>query len=195
MDDELEDLNREQLTRHLANLMRFGVVEAADYNASTVRVRIGSLLTNWIPWTSVRTGPDRDWCPPEVGEQVLVVSPSGHPELGIVIASLFRDVHPANGNRVGLRRVTFADGTVCEYDRAAHALNITVPENGGTVTVNTGGEIVLSADTQITLNAPQIVIEGPVTQTQGDITSDGVSLQTHTHGGVESGASSTSPPN
>ena len=101
----------------------------------------------------------------------------------------------ANGDRAGLRRVTFADGTVCEYDREAHALNITVPETSGTVTVNTGGEIVLSADTQITLNAPQIVIEGPVNQTQGDITSDGVSLQTHTHSGVESGASSTSPPN
>ena len=195
MDDELEDLNREQFARRLANLVRIGVVEAADYSAATVRVRISSLLTDWIPWTSVRAGLDRDWCPPEVGEQVLVVSPSGHPELGIVIASLFCDVHPVNGNRAGLRRVTFADGTVCEYDRAAHALNITVPESGGTVTVNTGGEIVLSADTQITLNAPQIVIEGPVTQTQGDITSDGVSLQTHTHGGVESGAASTSPPN
>jgi phage baseplate assembly protein V len=37
-------------------------------------------------------------------------------------------------------------------------------------------------------------IDGPITQSGGDITSNGVVLHTHTHGGVQSGGSSTGGP-
>ncbi|WP_371321803.1 hypothetical protein [Vibrio parahaemolyticus] len=37
-------------------------------------------------------------------------------------------------------------------------------------------------------------IDGPITQSGGAITSNGVVLHTHTHGGVQSGGSSTGGP-
>lgn len=231
---ELDALVQAQFSRLLANMIRIGTIEAADYATAKARVRLGDLVTDWLPWMVERAGPDRDWVAPELGEQVVLFCPSGNPELGIIGGSLYQTAHAANGDSKDLRRVTFGDGTVCEYDRAGHKLNITIPEAGGELNVTTPGKVTISAATQvnllsaaeinltagakISLTAPlialngnivqdagvggtfhlkssQITIEGPVVQTEGDLTSDGISLQHHTHGGVDPGGSNTAQPN
>jgi phage baseplate assembly protein V len=62
----------------------------------------------------------------------------------------------------------------------------------------------VDADNEILLTAPQIVIDGAITgggsgqhtaTFTGDVIADGISLKTHTHGGVESGSDSTGAPN
>lgn len=74
------------------------------------------------------------------------------------------------------------------------------------VRFSTGGVEVVSP-AKITLQAPTIELKGDVAQSGGDITATGsytgdgdvvgagVSLQTHTHSGVQSGGSNTGPPN
>lgn len=52
---------------------------------------------------------------------------------------------------------------------------------------------------QVTIRAPEIVLDGHVAATgdidaDGDVTGEGTSLHTHTHGGVQSGGSQTDPP-
>lgn len=220
MGNEQQDLRAKQLHRMLANFVRIGTIEAVDYAAARARVRIGTFMTDWLPWLTGRAGPDRAWVPLEAGEQVAVLSPSGNPELGIIIGSLYQTAHPANGDRGDLRRVTFADGTVCEYDRAAHELNVNIPAAGAKLNVHTASEINLQAGAKISLAAPlialngdivqdsgsgsagtftlrssQITIEGPVVQTGGDFISDGISAQHHTHGGVDPGSANTDEPN
>lgn len=62
-----------------------------------------------------------------------------------------------------------------------------------------GDEIKIKANTKITLDAPEVVATGTITATgviesQADVTTNGISLLTHTHGGVASGPSSTGQP-
>ena len=46
-----------------------------------------------------RAGADREWDPPTIGEQVVLLSPSGNLAQGVVLTGLFSDLIPANGDR------------------------------------------------------------------------------------------------
>jgi phage baseplate assembly protein gpV len=92
-------------------------------------------------------------------------------------------------------------------------VNIDTPTN---VNINAGNNIAMTAGSQITMAAPligmsangvtatingggNVSIDGPVVTTDtidtpGDITSGGISLQTHVHSGVQSGGSNTGGP-
>ena len=66
------------------------------------------------------------------------------------------------------------------------------------VQFNTGGITILSPNT-VTIKAPAIVLDGPVTTTStivatGNVTGAGTSLHTHLHGGVSPGGSNTGVP-
>ena len=77
---------------------------------------------------------------------------------------------------------------VCVWHKEGHKLTL---KAGGVVQVDC---------TQLVVNAPLTAISGDVTVggtivSVGDVTGAGVSLQTHTHGGVDAGPSDTAPPN
>lgn len=61
-------------------------------------------------------------------------------------------------------------------------------------------EIELAGPTKVTVTSPDIALEGDVSVTgtvvaQGNVTGAGISLQTHTHGGVTAGGGNSGPPN
>ena len=75
-----------------------------------------------------------------------------------------------------------------------------------------GKEVTITADTQITLDAPTVQVTGVLVQTGekgsgqssfhggftntgGTVSSNGVTLETHTHSGVETGSGNTGSPN
>lgn len=120
------------LSRMLENLIRFGVIAAVQMEPPRVQVKTGALTTAWLPWLTLRAGADQEWDPPTVDEQVILFSPSGQLANGVVVTGLFSDHIPANGNRAGLHRRTYADGAVIEYDSVAHHLNATLPDIGTT---------------------------------------------------------------
>ncbi|MDR6585675.1 phage baseplate assembly protein V [Herbaspirillum frisingense] len=67
-------LDLSELVRAIPNLIRIGKI--AEIRADKVRVRLSpSLLTTWLQWVALRAGDVVDWCPPSVGEQVIVLSP------------------------------------------------------------------------------------------------------------------------
>lgn len=119
------------LERRLANLVRFGVVEQLDEAGVMVRVRSGGILTDWLRWRTNRAGPDSDWWPLEPGEQVILLAPDGELNQAVVIGSLNQNSFPAPGDRKTLHRITYADGAIKEYDRAASTDRVTYPD--GTV--------------------------------------------------------------
>jgi len=116
--------------RRIANMFRYGTIADADYTGETagfpaVRVSIqeGQILTGWLPWFAPRAGQDRVWDPPEVGEAVMLLAPSGELSAGVVVPGLFSNGN-ANGDRAGLHRRTYDDGTVVEYDRENHTFTV-----------------------------------------------------------------------
>lgn len=184
-----------ELARLIENLIRIGTIADVDLVKARVRVQTGDLLTGWLPWQAARAGADREWDPPTIDEQVLLLSPSGQLANGVAITGLFSDARPANGDRAKLHRRTYSDGAVVEYDSQAHRLRAILPEGGITDLTSTGG----------------INIVGPINH-QGDYTQEGnqhvtgtvsvsvdvvaagISLVEHPHGGVMRGGALTDPP-
>ncbi|BBP86004.1 baseplate assembly protein [Pseudomonas sp. Pc102] len=184
-----------QLNRLLENLVRLGTVADVDHQAARVKVQSGRLLTGWLPWLTLRAGDDREWNPPTVGEQVVLLSPSGQTANGVAIVGLFSDQHPANGDRPGLHRRTYRDGAVIEYDSIAHHLRAILPAGGSTELVSTGG-ITITGDITHQGNYTQTgnqTVTGTVTVSE-DVLAAGISLVTHVHGGVMPGPGATGAP-
>ncbi len=183
------------LARLIENLIRFGTIAAVQMQPPRVQVRTGTLTTAWLPWITLRAGADREWNPPTVNEQVLLFSPSGQLGNGVALTGLFSDQIPANGDREGLHRVTYRDGTVIEYDSVAHHLNATLTDGGTTNLISTGGINIVG----------NITHQGDYTQTGNqnvtgkvtvsvDVVAAGIGLVKHLHGGVMPGSGKTGKP-
>lgn len=165
-----------EMDRRLSNLISIGTVEDVDYAAATARIRIGDVLTAPLAMSSLRAGGNRAWAPFEVGEQVVVAAPSGNLATGVILGALYADSAPANGDRAGLQRATFSNGSVIEFDRDANTFRMNLA--GGAVEITASGGL---------------TIIGTVT-VQGDVIADGVSLKNHKHGGVVTGGALTGVP-
>lgn len=184
-----------EINRLLENLIRFGTVAEVQHVPPRVKVQTGGMLTTWLPWLAWRAGESREWDPPTVNEQVLLLSPSGQLANGVAVTGLFSDLITANGDRAGLHRRTYADGAVVEYDSVAHHLVATLPDGGTTELISTGGihivgDITHEGDYIQTGNQN---VTGLVTVSE-DVIADGVSLISHVHGGVMSGPGKTGAP-
>ena len=123
--------------RRLADIIKTGkVIETKYGEKKSPRVKViigdpdddeGHVKTGWLPLLGLRAGNgDSEWNPPEVGEVVTIMSESGEFQNGFVLpGSIYNEDNPAPGDKVGLWRKRFKDGTVIEYDRDEKKLNIT----------------------------------------------------------------------
>jgi phage baseplate assembly protein V len=181
-----------ELERRLSNLVRLGNVTQVDYPKARVRVDIGGNTTAWLPWISQRAGNDKVWHPPDIGEQVVIISPSGELAAGVVLpGGIYKQDRPANGDKATISRTTYEDGTVSEYDRELHVHSLKIPTKGTAVVrvgdsasteitesqithqFNGGGKIeitadgvkITSGDTSLNIVSGGIIIKGAITLT------------------------------
>ena len=165
-----------EANRRLSNLVSIGTVEDVDYATATARIRMGDVVTAALPMIAGRAGGNRSWSPYEVGEQVCVFAPSGNLAAGVILGAIYADAAPANGDNADVHRMTYSNGAVIEFDRAANHFRMALA--GGSVEIiATGG----------------LTIVGTVT-VEGDVIADGISLKTHVHGGVIPGPADTAGP-
>ena len=187
--------NIAELLRLIQNLLRFGSIAEVDHGVPNerlpaVRVRSGALLTGWLPWAGGRAGTTRDWSPPTVGEQVMILSPGGDLANGVAMPSLFQLSAPPPTNDPSKIARQFPDGGLFEYDHANSVLRINLPGSieihapGGTQWV---GNINHQGDMQR---------DGSDTQIGGTKTHNGKNVGSdHNHGGISRGVSNTDGPN
>lgn len=173
--------------RQLGNLVMIGVIAELNEANALVRVDVDGLLTDWLPFTAGRAGPGvREWSAPEVGEQVVVVSPYGDPSQAVVLGSIYQDAHAAPANLKTKRRTEFADGAFIEYDRDGHQYALDVPA-GGAITLHIGGTTLKLEDSKATLTTPELLVDSPKSTFTGEVTVQG--LLTYTAGMSGSGGS------
>lgn len=164
-----------ELDRRLSNILRYGTITALDEANALVTVDIGDNTTASLPWFTSRAGGDRVWWAPEVGEQVMVLSPSGELAHGCVLPAIYQDTKPANGNSKDVHRVTFGDGTVVEYDRAAHRLNVDTSASNGSVVINTGsGNATVNCNQATVQASASVTLDTPTTHCTGVLNVDGL---------------------
>lgn len=206
------------IARRLDNLIRLGTVAGVDHAAARCRVQTGGLLTTWLPWMTHRAGNTLTWDPPTVGEQVIVFSPSGEPGAGIVLTGIYTAAHDQPSASADEHVIDYPDGARIAYNHATGALTVTgiktaTVQASEHVTVDcpentiTGNVLIMGTLTVQDLLTYQNglngsgggagngnVITGQFTHTDGNLSSNGIVLHTHTHTGVVPGGGSTGGP-
>ncbi len=148
--------------RQLANLIRLGTIAAVDHAAPRCRVLSGNLLTAWLPWITPRAGTTRTWSPPTIGEQCLLLCPSGEPGAGVVIVGLYADLHPAPSANPDEHVIEFPDGARLTYNHASGALDVS-----GVQTVRIAAAVSVTLDTPDVICTQRLTVEGLLTYRAG----------------------------
>lgn len=203
--------------RILANMIRLGSVSELDEANARVRVKVGGLTTDWLPWVTARASATRTWSAPRVGEQVVVLAPYGDPAQAVVLPAIYQDTYPAPAATKDAERVVFPDGSTVDYNSATNTLQIDVA--GAAKVIVNCKEATVNADTKVTLNTPETYctgnltvqkalnvrgngVGGAVATITGNMAITGTSLthngknigSTHTHTGVQPGSGTTGVP-
>jgi phage baseplate assembly protein V len=122
-------------------MFRVGIVQAQDVPNCRVRVIFpdrNQMVSWWLPIIRQGTQNDKDYWIPDIGEQVVCLMDE-HDEDGAVFGSIFSSADTTPSGATGDTRILAPkDGAVFSYNRATHALNVSLP-NGGTVTVTANG--------------------------------------------------------
>ena len=116
---------------------------------------------------TTRAGDDRTWWAPSVGEQVLILSPSGELAAGVVLPALYRTAHPAPESDPGKHTRIHRDGARIESDAGAHKLKAVLPAGGTAELVANGG---VSVTGNVTV-AGNVAVTGRIDATE-DIESE-----------------------
>lgn len=171
------------LRRRLDNMLRPGTIFAVDHVRGRCRVKTGNLLTGDLRYFVGRAGAVRHHSAPTLGEQCIVISPSGELATGFVLVGLNSDEFPVPSDNPDLHCIEYADGTLLGYDMGNREL---------TIIMAAGGSVILQAPVGVQI-AGNVNITGTVTVTE-DVLANGISLVNHTHNGVETGSGSTGAP-
>lgn len=168
-------MNIAALSRLIENLIRLGTIEEIDLSAKCCRVRTGKLLSNWLPWLTLRAGSTRTWNPPSIGEQVLVLSPSGELAGGVILTGIESAAHHSSSNSPDEHITDYPDGAHLAYNHTTGAL------------VASGIQTALiQAATQVTVDCPAVHATGTLT-IDGDAIIGGISFLDHIHSDPQGG--------
>ncbi len=142
------------LSRRLENLIRLGKIKTVEPTKPflTVTVQIGEITTAPLRYLNLRAGNDKTFDPPSIGEEVVVLSPCGVLEIGIVLGGLNNADNPVLSQDLNKNIRLFSDGCMISYDTKTHALEVILPSNGTAVLTATGG-VTVNADGGVTVNA------------------------------------------
>ena len=172
--------------RRIESIIRFGLIAEVDHAQAKARVKCGEILTDFIPFTTLRSGTTKTWSPPTQGEQCVILAASGELTTACIITGLYTQNSPSHSADEHV--IEFADGAKITYNQASGALVVT-----GIKTAS------ITAANQIDIDCPTINIkgnvniDGKVTST-GDMVAGGISQINHKHGGVQGGPSKTGKP-
>lgn len=85
-----------ELERKLANVVRPGRIFEVDTERTRVRVAYDVTLegepvvTAWLPWLTARAGVVMTWSAPSLGEQVLLLAPTGDLAQAFVLPAIYQ---------------------------------------------------------------------------------------------------------
>ena len=155
-----------ELSTRLSRVVSRGRVVSVDHDGQTARVAIveedGRIeIEADLPWN---TWP-RDWDPPAVGDQVVVLCPSGEITGGWIVGAAYDDGHPAPSAEPAERSWRHADGAMIAYDAEAHNLDVALPAGATAALVAPGGVTVTGA---VTVEG-DLAVEGALTQDGRDV--------------------------
>lgn len=204
-----------ELYRLLCNLVRTGVVAEVDLTTQRCRVTSGQLSTTWLPWLTHRAGRSRTWWAPSVGEQVVLLAIGGELSTAFVLPALYSDASPAPSASADAWHVAFPDGAIIEYEPDTGALSATGVKSAAIKASDSisaeSQQVTVKASVKIMLDTPEVEcsnhlsaktfsvteggrMSGDITHSGGTFSSNGIVVDDHKHGGVQTGGGRTGKP-
>lgn len=171
--------------RRLHNIATIGTVFDVNPDGQAMRLDVGDNQTDWLPIPALAAGQVRVWRCPSVGEQFLLVSPSGELANAIPVLSLYSNQHPSPSNDPNEIRVRYNDTDFLSVNTQDSQLILKINDvifdvNSTTLT----GNLAVNGNVQVDGNI----------HSDGDTVAGSISLQKHKHGGVMGGNSTTGAP-
>ena len=186
-----------EIVRRMENMLRVGtVVQVRHGHPARCRIKTGDLTTTWIPWVAARAGGKgrRQWWPPVVGEQAMVMAPGGDLTNAVALPGIYSDAKPQGSDSATTARLDLSDTESASHDSATGTLSITIEQNisvrlaDGTSVQMQPGRITLSA------GGGWLTVDGSGVTAGPDVRAGGISLIGHRHSDVRSGTSNTGGP-
>lgn len=127
-----------RLEQRVSNLIRTGLI--SDVQASPPRVKVeydkdsdgNPVTTGWLCYFEERQGFIQTWNPPKVGEQCVIVSPSGDLRLGKVLLGLNTTNNAPISTDSNIHKIQFSDGSSFTFDRSMSAWTISLGSGNAT---------------------------------------------------------------
>ena len=167
----------------IARMILFGTVRSVAPTKATVRIALGpgadAPVLGPMPWITAAAGPHvKDWRPPEIGEQAVVLCPGGETDQGVAIVGIYSERVPPPSTDPNVTMQSFDDGAEISYDRKNHVLRATLPANTkpkGTAVITAPGGAEIIGDAKIT---GDLTVTGDI-NVDGNV--DGVDVSAHLH--------------
>ncbi|MFM0647240.1 phage baseplate assembly protein V [Paraburkholderia bryophila] len=157
----MSDYDIGEMDRLIASIVQAGLIDEVQYDPPRCRVRNGEWVSALLPWKTLAAGRVRTWSPPSVGEQAVVLAPSGTLAGGFVLAGFYSDMHGgANGHSANLTATDYPDGAHEHYDHDAHEYVFSVPA-GGRIVFRIGGTQMELTAQGITQSTPKLLVDAP----------------------------------
>ncbi len=136
-------------------MFRVGLVKQQDLQGARVRVAFpdrDQMLSYWLPILFPKTQNDKGYWVPDIGEQVVCLMDE-HDEAGAVLGAIYSSADTPPVQSADKYHMSFKDGASIEYDRAAHALAVSLP-NGAAMSVSaSGASIAIDGGGNVTVHA------------------------------------------
>ena len=194
----MADFDTANIYQRLMKMLKYGNIHSVRADPPACRVTFGAdpvsgneHISDWLNWSIRSDAEVNDWSMPAVGAQVMVLSPGGETDNGLVFPAGFSGDRPPPATEPGQHVTQYSDGATVMYDTQAHAMAVNLPD-GGKVTIIAAGGLKLVGDTEI---------DGNLTVTK-DINDKAGSMQeireihnAHEHNENGDGGGVTDPPN
>jgi phage baseplate assembly protein V len=177
------------LSQRVARMMRFGNVTDVQTRPPRCRVTFGTdpitgevHETGWLRLAGSADNNLSVWSLPATGASVLVLSPGGEVNGGLVFPAGFTDDRTPPSDKTGEYVISFGNGAAVAYSMDSNVMDVSLPE---------GGRVRIKANVDIdgTLTATEVNDKTGSMQAMREVHNE------HTHNEHGDGGGITDPPN
>ena len=155
--DEQDGYTLSDFAKRLSNIIRIGTIFEINVQIAKARVKIGELETDFLPWANSNSGSNNIWNPPEIDEQVVILSPSGDLSQAIILPSLYKN--NASNSDQNIKSITYQDGSKISFNVSSGTLDLDLK---GDVIIKVVGNANIEGDNINITASSNITLDGNV---------------------------------
>ncbi len=158
-----------EIHSRIAQLISIATVIEVDCQKAKARVEFNKIKSSWLPWLCSFAGNASSWAPLEVGEQVVLLCPSGNLNQAVILRGLYHQQAAPPSKSEDEHIVSFADGSSVSHNSKNSTLTI---NTAGTVLIKSANEVNIQSS-NINLNAGSVSINAGNIKFSGNMDVDG----------------------